>query len=333
MILEDVFCVPGCVRIEVYAIDMTVVSKASQKSRSTISASHFVRKMRGGGQSNLVQAEDGCHYVMKMAGNPQGLRVLFNEAFGSELMSSLGLPVPNWRAIHVTEQFIDANPQLWFEEASPVRRRPIAGLHFGSQFKCGGPREDVYEILPDHLLNRIENRHYFIGMLLFDLWANHSDARQALFVEDLDMKRFRAVFIDNGHLFGKDNIDEVVPAWRTMFVNREIYGHLDIDSILSTWASRIGAIDRTTLNSACLRIPLEWYDSQYVSKLTTTLLRRRSSLADHQALIKKCVEGQHDSAHAKLDQNDERLAQVQLRYPRLCVDANRRTWRRVCGPC
>jgi hypothetical protein len=43
-----------------------------------LSANKYIRKMKGGSQSILVQCDDNRFYVVKMAGNPQGPNVVSN---------------------------------------------------------------------------------------------------------------------------------------------------------------------------------------------------------------------------------------------------------------
>ncbi|MCU1248987.1 MAG: hypothetical protein JWQ49_2016, partial [Edaphobacter sp.] len=58
-----------------------------------LSANKYIRKMKGGSQSILVQCDDNRFYVVKMAGNPQGSNILANEFLGSVIARAVGLPV------------------------------------------------------------------------------------------------------------------------------------------------------------------------------------------------------------------------------------------------
>ncbi|WP_353072156.1 HipA family kinase [Tunturiibacter gelidoferens] len=96
-----------------------------------LSANKYIRKMKGGSQSILVQCDDNRFYVVKMAGNPQGPNVVANEFLGSVIAGAVGLPVAESMLIHLSDHFIDSDPDIWFELPSE-RKRPDAGLHFGS---------------------------------------------------------------------------------------------------------------------------------------------------------------------------------------------------------
>ena len=66
-----------------------------------LSANKYIRKMKGGSQSILVQCDDNRFYVVKMAGNPQGSNILANEFLGSVIAHAVGLPVAECRVIRL----------------------------------------------------------------------------------------------------------------------------------------------------------------------------------------------------------------------------------------
>ena len=49
-----------------------------------LTAVRHVRKMRGGAQAHLLEADDGKWYVVKFRNNPQHRRVLVNEVLGCQ---------------------------------------------------------------------------------------------------------------------------------------------------------------------------------------------------------------------------------------------------------
>ena len=60
--------------------------------------------MRGGSQAHLVEAEDGCFFVAKFAGNPQGNRTLINEWITGQLMNQVGICTPVIRILQLPEE-------------------------------------------------------------------------------------------------------------------------------------------------------------------------------------------------------------------------------------
>ena len=93
------------------------------------SVTHFVRNLRGGSQPILAQASDGFLYVVKFANNLQGPNVLFNESAGSELFRAIGVPVPEWRPLRVSDSFLEKNRDCWMQTPGG-RLRPSSGLCF-----------------------------------------------------------------------------------------------------------------------------------------------------------------------------------------------------------
>ena len=53
-----------------------------------LTAVRHVRKMRGGAQAHLLEADDGHWYVVKFRNNPQHRRVLVNEAICATLAAT-----------------------------------------------------------------------------------------------------------------------------------------------------------------------------------------------------------------------------------------------------
>src|SRR3954468_1738028 len=98
-----------------------------------LKARRFIRKMRGGAQAHLLEAEDGQFYVVKFLNNPQHRRILVNEWIASVFLRYLGISTPEMAVISVTAAFLEANPEVHFQLGS--RREPVElGWHFGSQY-------------------------------------------------------------------------------------------------------------------------------------------------------------------------------------------------------
>ena len=159
----------------------------------------YLRSLRGGSQPILAEANDGNIYVVKFTDNLQGPQLPFNESMGTELYRACGLRVAPWKVLQITESFLDRNPASW-SETPQGRRRPAAGLCFGSRF-LGGQSSRLFEIMPESYFQRAKNASDFWLAWMLDVCANHSDARQAIFCEE-PSGQLEAVFIDFGHMFG-----------------------------------------------------------------------------------------------------------------------------------
>lgn len=272
----------------------------------------FLRKMRGGAQSSLLQVEDGNYYIVKLPGNPQGLEVLFNEAFGAVIMRFLGLPVPDWGVIALADEFIDQNPEMWIETTTSGRKRPEAGLCFGSRLVLTSRDETLYELLPRQWFELISNRDDFIGMLLFDMWSRQSDNRQAVFRQDAQTRSIRATFIDQGDLFGRRRLPQRNSARGPSYLDSNIYRNIDIVNIIPKWEARIRSITPSALDDFGYTsgIPSEWYTPSKVECCRAELIERQRSLGLYIREIERFLE---DVNNARDRFDKPRIQDIQIR--------------------
>jgi hypothetical protein len=229
--------------------------------------------MRGGSQSSLIGTSDGNFYVLKLANNPQGPNTLFNEAFGSLLSHHLGLPVPEWHPIQVSSSFIGVNPDLHFMLAEGIRT-PSSGLHFGSKFVIGSKDDEVYEIVPERWMQRVQNPHFFAGMLLLDIWTENVDRRQALFIEGSANGSLEAMFFDHGNMFRGPQGDTRLKSSRAcLYYHHTIYRRAFESRNVEAWLDCIEGLSETELQAIIDGIPLEWR-SRVLERDTIGLLMR-----------------------------------------------------------
>ena len=253
-------------------------SSSRVDSSSAVAATTVLRKMRGGSQSVLLRASDGALYVVKMMGNPQGPNVLANEAFGNELARYLGLPVPSWRPISLSDSFLDRNRLCWFESATGLIRPP-AGLHFASLALGQGSSAIGCEVIPGRWLSQAGNRADFVAMLVLDLWTNHTDNRQAIFLQSAETGLTSAVFIDNGHLFGGPYGQEQQRRGAALSLDRRVYGDPSLKKTLRRWLLRISSIEDGVLLRLARCIPAEWMSEEYLSQVLSQLRTRQIALS------------------------------------------------------
>ena len=190
---------PGFVQTTRNSVNAAVGSGAGMKQVECVEARGFVRKLRGGSQPVLLEASDGLLYVVKFQNNFQGSNLLFNEAIGTELFRLAGLPCPEWRLVAVSPGFLAQNPECWLQSERGLVR-PHAGLCFGSRFLEWGENR-VFEILAGGYFSRVRERRNFWTAWVLDVLGEHTDNRQALFVEGAS-RWLDAYFIDHGHLLG-----------------------------------------------------------------------------------------------------------------------------------
>src|ERR1043166_5849762 len=131
-----------------------------------VAAIRHVRKMRGGAQSHLLEADDGHWYVVKFRNNPQHRRILVNELLAASFLEYLKIASPETALVHVDQEFLTANPELHLQLGT--RRIEIEpGWHFGSRYPGDPDRTAVYDFLPDALLPSVPNLEAFRAILVF----------------------------------------------------------------------------------------------------------------------------------------------------------------------
>jgi hypothetical protein len=253
-----------------------------------IRARRFLRKMRGGSQAHLLEADDGHCYVVKFVNNPQHRRILVNEWLASVFLRYLQVSTPAVAIIELTPEFLAAEPGVHFA-VGPQRLAVEPGLHFGSRYPGHPDAVSVFDFVPDQQLAHCLNRHDFLGALVFDKWVSNADARQAIFYLTRVMAAPGAVvssqdglvtmMVDNGFVFDG-------PNWR--FADSPIQGQYFRPLVYETvrglesfepWLTRVLHFPEDILDEARRQIPRPWVDDGIaLDGLLERLWRRRSQV-------------------------------------------------------
>jgi hypothetical protein len=216
--------------------------------------SRYICRLRGGSQPILAQASDGLLYVLKFANNLQGPNLPFNESIGSHLYRACGLPVSSWKALVITDSFLDNNPACWIHTEAGVLR-PAFGVCFGTLF-LGGIDIRLVEILSKNRFHRVSNQADFWLAWLIDICAAHADHRQAIFVENAN-GRFDATFVDHGHMFGGPRADLEPHFKASRYLDSRIY-HGVSSSAFVKFQRILLAMDTDKLWRSVKSLPDEW---------------------------------------------------------------------------
>lgn len=278
-----------------------------------VDARRLIRKMRGGAQAHLMEASDGHCYVVKFVNNPQHRRVLVNDWIGASFLRYLGLSTPEPAIIRLSSEFIATHPDLHMQLG--LRRiPPEPGWHFGSRFPGDPLRTVVYDYLPDMLLDKVENRAEFAGMLAFDQWTGNADSRQAIFfrarlkefvpatgprasagkraasVASADRQGFVAQMIDHGFLFEGPHWRFGDSPLRGLYHRPLVYQGITSLADFEPWLQRIVHFPEEVIDQTLKQIPPAWIESdeEALEKLLDQLLRRRKRVSD---LVEACRSG------------------------------------------
>ena len=257
-----------------------------------VSIERIVRRMRGGSQSQLVQADDGFYYVAKFNGNPQGSRTLINEWIAGRLLQKLGILTPELRVLRLNEAC--CADDLFFQVGS--RRKRVEGaLHLGSRCPVNPETTAIFEILPTRVLDRVANVADFGRVFVVDCWLGQSDTRQAIYIRNRGTKdvNFSAWMIDHGHGFGGSEWDlKAVGIVRHCHCfNFNVYNFIDMSAVIEETVAAISALPDEAIYAATNHIPEEWLaagDREELSKILYAVNRRRGHL---QNIAMRCWSG------------------------------------------
>jgi hypothetical protein len=246
-----------------------------------IQAVQHVRRMRGGAQAHLMRASDGHFYVVKFQNNPQHLRVLANELLATRLAERVGLPVPATEVIEVDGWLIENTPELCMEVSlRPVPCKP--GLQFGARYVCDPAEAQVFDYLPESMLDKVKNREAFAGMLALDKWLGNANGRQAVFWKKSRERKYNVSFIDQGYCFNAGEWDFPDSPLRGVYARNCVYKEVRGWEQFEPWLSRIEKLDPKVVREVAGDIPPEWvgHDWQALEKLTEEILARRTKVRD-----------------------------------------------------
>ncbi len=229
---------------------------------------HQLRTMRGKNYGTLAQDRFGKLYVVKELDARTSGNLLFNEAFGSELGRALHLPFPAWR-------------EVWSFEACSRELKMFASEVSSQQTR---------EFLPGDWLERIPNQSAAHKCLLFDLWCNHLDTRQAIF-HRIDDRSFWLEFIDHDCLFGAEgNASIKQRVARTRYFDIRLYKCplALIELQLIAICKRIETLLATNgLRKLAASIDPQWGTPAHRDRVFSDLERRSGHLQQYKAYLRE----------------------------------------------
>jgi hypothetical protein len=258
-----------------------------------VNARRFIRKMRGGAQAHLMEAEDGKCYIVKFQNNPQHRRVLINELIAAEILLHLQISSPDYQLIRLTPEFLLANPDVCLQLGT--RHIPVdPGWHFGSRHPGDPDRLAIYDFIPDALLNQVANAEQFRAVLVFDRWAGNADGRQSIFFRATlkdwlaqpgvppRKQGFVTLMIDHGFIFNGPHWNFTESAITGLYARRTVYQTVKSLDDFEPWLSRVAGFPDEVLDKALRQLPPEWIgdDQHELEKILESLQRRRKRIAD-----------------------------------------------------
>jgi len=249
--------------------------------------------MRGGAQAHLIQASDDHYYVVKFRNNPQHRRILVNELIAAEILRYLQISAPASELIHVSEEFLKDNPDVFMQLGSQSIQ-PDLGWAFASRYPGDPNLTAVYDFVPDSLLAQVENITDFLAALVFDKWTGNADGRQSVFYR-AQLKEwaprlksgrrktgFVALMIDHGFIFNGPHWNFSESAAQGLYPRRSVYDPVVGLESFEPWLTRIREFPEEVMDCAWRRIPPDWIEGEEaeLERLLEKLFARRKRIAE-----------------------------------------------------
>lgn len=241
-----------------------------------VRARRWLRRMKGGSQPHLVEADDGHFYVVKPRNNPQHPRILVNEWISGVFLRFLQIASPETAPVWISDEFLAASPELVIQRGR--RHEPVSpGWHFGSRLPGDPSQMALFDTLPNVLLAKVTNPRDLAGLIVFDRWVANADYRQLVFfraaVAEPGSARpgFVMWAIDHGFAFQG-------PNWSVKAAGRQGLHHANphYESIrdwdhLEPWLTRIEGFPEDVADQALASMPREWLNPGEETELETML--------------------------------------------------------------
>jgi len=155
-----------------------------------------------------------------------------------------------------------------------------AGAQFGARFVVDPMEGQVFDYLPETMLDRVRNIGDFAGMLCIDKWTCNSNGRQAVFWKKARERKFTATFIDQGYCFNAGEWNFPDSPLRGVYAYNAVYKDVRGWKSFEPWLSKIECFDQAALAENAEDIPTEWCgDWNALEALIEALYRRRKKVA------------------------------------------------------
>ena len=231
----------------------------------------------------MLTASDGYAYVVKLANNPQSIRVLANEWLACSIGRAIGLTIPEPAILYVPPKLVESSPSLVIQLSNSTLKCSH-GMAFGSRFISG---DQVFDYLPESVLPQIENVEEFLGALALDKWLCNCDGRQAVFSRPKSKRKFHAHFIDFGYCFNAGEWNFPDSPLRGIYSRKVVYERVCGWQSFEPWLSRIESFPFTTLGAIADDVPPEWVEPDALSQLVERIDSRRSRVRELIAEVRK----------------------------------------------
>jgi hypothetical protein len=132
-----------------------------------------------------------------------------------------------------------------------------------------------------------------------DVWANHQDSRQAIFLGNAHDRTKKAFFIDHGHMFGGPSGFFNERLGVACHLEISVYSSLWLPEVVAAWIARFEETIPTALASAISVVPTQWYNGD-LGVLEDLLMLRLQNLSH---LVELDAKEPHHFIHRNLSKD------------------------------
>ena len=243
-------------------------------------ARQVLTRVPGSSCSLVIADEREQTWVVKFKHNPRHHRLIINEYLGTRLALEVGLTLPAWAPIRVSESLLRKSHDTPSEEG--IATFPHSpGIHFGRIYAPAVRIAGLKAIggLPTDWKN-VLNITEIAGVLAFDAWVSNTNVRQAILLPIEGSRYHNLSWIDHGNCFG--DASWRLDRWhrKPIFTDNPVYRDLTGWSSLQPWLQRIEDIGRSRLLEIAASIPNGWIagEEEAVENLIDQLDSRRRRL-------------------------------------------------------
>ncbi len=229
----------------------------------------YIRGLRGSSSPCVARASDGQFYVVKFAKDMLSRNLPFNESVGTEIYRSLGMNTPRWRPLIANKGFLEKVK----EASSGGGNGDFASDHelcFGSTY-IGCQNDRLLQILPGTCFSKVQEPEQFWLSWAVDICADHTDNRQALFLEGANGS-LKTYFIDHGCMLGGADGAKYPHFLASEYLDERIYPKLDFRQA-SAFQMTLRELDVDLIWRKALSLPEEWITKSALSRLGICLNR------------------------------------------------------------
>lgn len=234
-----------------------------------------IRVMKGQTRPHLMLCDDGFYAIVKFRDKRRNAKELVAEYIAGKLAHALGLNIPQYRAVYVSQFLIDGTPEL---SQFLGQNYYSAGLHLASSFAGGASTKATFDILPESYLMQVANIEQFSYALAFDKWCANAGRRKAVFRKENDDISYIAHLIGLGGCFCGSAWTYSDHSMSGIYASPSVYAHVTGWHSFEPFLSSLVSIKPETVWAIAEEVPSEWSsgDRFYLESLMDALLLRRS---------------------------------------------------------